>query len=252
MNAVAMLAYNTTDKQLELTINAVQSVLTQDIPTHLWIVNNGSTEPTAKYFDTLLDEFPERVSVITNQFNVPPVKATNALFHMLFNHREVEYVLGVPNDVVLPLNAYSEMLKWPRGIVTATQTGEIDFPRYDKATALSECTPMAVALIRKWVFDALIDKDGYFLDPRFEFYASDCDLALRIAACGIRGVQLDFQYWHYCSASHRLAAPGVARGVTLQADVDRRHFEEKWGFSVTDEAYGQSCGNINFRGAPIK
>ena len=56
---------------------------------------------------------------------------------------------------------------------------------------------MAVMLTRKWAYDALIAKDGFFLDEGFFMYASDCDMALRMASCGIRGVQLDVPYWHY-------------------------------------------------------
>ena len=91
--------------------------------------------------------------------------------------------------------------------MTASQTEDRGFPRFDHARAVSENTPMAVMMTRRWVYDALVVKDGYFFDEGFFNYASDCDLALRLAACGIRGVQLDMQYYHYGSASHRLAPP---------------------------------------------
>jgi len=34
-----------------------------------------------------------------------------------------------------------------------------------------------------------------------------------------------------------------------QADKDREVFISTWGFAVHDDAYGQTCGDINFRGA---
>lgn len=107
---------------------------------------------------------------------------------------------------------------------------------------------MAVALVRKWFYDSLIAKDGYFLDPRYTFYCSDCDMALRMAACGIRGVQLDLQYFHFGSASHKLAPPEIGDAIRREADADRRRFIEKWKFSVDSLEYGAMAQDLNFRG----
>ena len=54
MNPVVMIVYNTTDSQLALTKSAVESVAAQDVgDMELWIINNGSTEPTRKWLDFL-------------------------------------------------------------------------------------------------------------------------------------------------------------------------------------------------------
>ena len=74
------------------------------------------------------------------------------------------------------------------------------------------------------------------------------DLALRLASCGIRGVQLDMQYYHYGSASHRLAPPESGAAQRTQADADRIYFEKKWGFRVDSLEYGQRPADPNFRG----
>jgi GT2 family glycosyltransferase len=253
MNAVAMLVFDSTDEQFQLTKAAVMSVLNQDIPVNLWIVDNGSTyEPTKEWLIGIAIRCHQRIQIIRNPENQSPVRVTNRLFGYLFSKDDCEYILGVPNDVELPPNFYSQLLKCPRGIVTASMTQDREAVHHDggshEAFAVSECTPLAVGLIRKWAHDALVAKDGFFLDPRFEFYCSDCDLALRMAACGIRGIQLSIPYWHFCSASHRLAADGVGKSITDRADIDREVFRQKWGFGVSDEAYGIACGNINFRG----
>jgi len=57
---------------------------------------------------------------------------------------------------------------------------------------------------------------GYFLDEGFWFYGSDCDLALRMAALGIRGVQLDLPYWHYGSASWKKAPETEKQMMLIQ------------------------------------
>jgi GT2 family glycosyltransferase len=105
-----------------------------------------------------------------------------------------------------------------------------------------------VVLLRKWVYDALIARDGYLFDPNIFLYVSDCDFALRLASCGIRGVQLDLQYFHYGSASHRMLPPEKARIITNQADIDRAYFEKKWGFKCDALEYGACAQDINFRG----
>lgn len=248
MNPVAMLMYNSTDAQLELSKEAVASVLDQDILTVLWIANNGSTAPTGVWLDELLEKYPERVVVWTLPVNTAPTKVTNDLFRFIFNKPDGDYILGVPNDIVLPSNAYSQMLKWPRGIVTASQTGDVNFPRIEEARVVSDQTPLAVGLIRRWAWKALVDKDGFFLNEKFFHYASDLDFALRISACGIRGIQLDLQYWHSGSASWRMGDPIIARRITDQANVDRETFERIYGFPVSSPLYAERCGDINFRG----
>jgi len=51
-------------------------------------------------------------------------------------------------------------------------------------------------------------------------------------ACGIHGIQLDIQCYHFSGASHRLAPPEISKAITDQADVDRAYFYSKYGFNV--------------------
>ena len=96
-----------------------------------------------------------------------------------------------------------------------------------------------------------MNRDGFFFDERFFHYASDCDIALRIAGCGIRGIQLDIQYYHYGSASHRSGTNDEKRESGFRADWDRSLFEDKWGFKVDALEYGQKAFDINFRGEEV-
>ena len=173
--------------------------------------------------------------------NKSPLGLVNNCAEYLF--RAYPHVLGIPNDVFLPPNLYREFLKWPRGVVTGSGHGDMNFTRFDSSSAVSENTPMSVVLLRKWAYDAIIAKDGYFFDERFFMYASDCDFALRLASCGIRGIQLDLQYYHFCSASYRLAD-----GYDFGGNADRNKFFEKWGFAVDAYEYGAQAADINFRG----
>jgi GT2 family glycosyltransferase len=248
-HAVIMLCYN----QLSLTQNAMASLLAQDIgPLDILVVNNGSTDGTGEWLAEICRKPPQPhyVQGWHNPTNESPVAAGNrAAEHMFL--RGYSKILGVANDVSLPPNAYRLMNQWRRGIVTASQTADPNFPTVESTKAVSEHTPMAVMITRKWVWDALVSQDGYFLDEGYFNYASDCDLALRLASCGIRGIQLDLPYWHYGSATWKLTSPEDQRKAQLRADADREYFERKWGFKVDSSEYGRIAGDPNFKGVGL-
>lgn len=242
MNAVILTCYDTTPKQLELTKKALESALAQDIPVDVFVYDNGSTQDV----QSLVTRYPD-VACRRSEENDSPVKVANERLGVLFHTYGRDYVLTIPSDVVIPPNLYREFLRWPRGVVTASMT-EGTYTPCVESKAISECTPLCVVMWRRWVYDAVVAKDGFFFDPRYEFYCSDCDLALRMSACGIRGVQLDLTYTHFGSASHRLATPEVGDKIRAQADVDRAAFADKWGFRVFEQQYVDYANDINFRG----
>ena len=246
-NPVFFLCYNRTPEQLSLSKEALASIFAQDIPVHIYAIDNGSTDETWEWMESVAEAHPN-FTCYRNMENISPTKVSNERMEEIFGRLGYKYFLAVPNDVILPPNLYREFLRFPRGIVTGSMTDRRDFPVFESANAVNECTPMAVALVRKWFYDSLIAKDGYFLDPRYTFYCSDCDMALRMAACGIRGVQLDLQYFHFGSASHKLAPPEIGDAIRREADVDRRRFIERWGFPVDAYEYGALAQDINFRG----
>jgi glycosyltransferase involved in cell wall biosynthesis len=255
-HAVLLFSYCQVPEQLELCKGAVASILRQDIGLlDVLLVDNGSTQPVAEWFQYIhgLDndqDVQHRIHTIRNRENVSPVKLCNRALAYLWSLGH-EKVLCVADDVVLPANAYRLMNQWPRGMVCASMTEQREFPVTEEVHAVNECTPMALGIVRKWFYDALVAKDGYYLDEGYFHYASDCDMALRMAACGIRGVQLDLQYFHHGSASWRLLSESDGRKLTDVADIDREYFFKKWGFRVFDEQYVASALDINFRGEQI-
>jgi hypothetical protein len=252
-HAALTIVYVQVEDQFELAKGAIASVLAQDIgPLDILYIDNGSTYPGLRpWLDDLavfLADSPHKLTVIHSAPNKSPIIWANWAYGQLF--KNYDKVLSFPDDVVLPENCYRLMSEWPRGLVTGSMTDQREFPRVEWAEATSECTPAAVSVLRKWFHEALVSKDGYFLDEGYVHYASDCDLALRMAACGLRGIQLNLPYYHYGSASWRLLEPREGRKLTLQADFDRAYFHAKWGFAVADDRYGQTSSDINFRAIP--
>jgi GT2 family glycosyltransferase len=244
MNPVLITAYN----NLSMTKAAVASALAQDVrQIQVKVINNGSTDGTKEWLNDQVDIY-RRLSVHHLRENTPPTTVANDLLEEAFAQDGASHVLAIPNDVVIPKNLYSEFLKWPRGFVTASMTDTLPVTQPEEIKAVSENTPMAVVLVRKWAYQAIVAKDGYFLDERIFHYASDNDLALRMAACGIRGVQLNLNYYHYGSASWRTAESDDQRRMLEQADKDREYFEKRWGFKVSDPQYSECARDINFRG----
>ncbi len=249
-HAVLMFIFNTTEAQLELSKRALDSVLAQDVgPMDVFVVNNGSNQDTVDWLNSLRQPTNGSWLYIKHfDQNVSPLKVVNEFLKTIFIQHE--YVLGLPNDILLPVSAFRLMLQWPRGFVSATpiEQDEPFQPIATTAKAVSENTPFCTMLTRRWAYEAIMAKDGYFFDERYAHYCSDCDLALRMAACGIRGVQLDTPVWHYRSASHRLAGEEIAKQITSQADKDRNAFKDKWGFPVSDPRYAEAARDLNFRG----
>jgi len=251
--AVQLTTYNS----LELLKAAVESVYAQDCQAidhvYLEITNNGSTDATMNWLNSYDVADGDDALVVSNQLvNQSPVKLANNALWRLFSQEGFSEVLMMPNDVVLPTDFVGHLRSWPRGVVTASMSGEMPTGELTYGVqAISENTPMAVVLWRKWCYDAVVAEYGYFLDEGFWFYGSDCDLALRMAALGIRGVQLDLPYWHYGSASWKTAPETEKQMMLIQADVDREYFEKKWNFRVDDPEYSRLAADLNFKGRRI-
>src|SRR5665213_3336625 len=227
-----MIAHN----NLSFTKQAVASVFAQDIPVILALVNNGSTDGTSEWLASLTAPEPHMLWASSNPENVSPVKIANRTYKTFFDEG-AGHVLTMNTDEILPSNCYSEMLKWPRGFVSATDIDQ-NMPEVRIAKPVSENTPFGVILIRKWAYDALVAKDGYFYDENFFLYASDCDVAVRRVLCGIRGIQIDTPFWHYGSATLKLCSPEEREEICKRADEDRAYFLKKYGFGVEQLAKG--------------
>jgi glycosyltransferase involved in cell wall biosynthesis len=244
-NAILLIAYNRTKEQHDLTVDAVNSAIAQDIPCDLYIVDNGSTynETWPWLVQMAIDHprlFPER-----NESNVSPVAVANYWMEKLFMEFGYPHILGIPGDVVLPSYCYKKMLERPEDIVAAIADGgpnppiEVD----EDVLRLHGDVHMSVPLVRKSAYDKLLAKDGHFFDEIYYLYCSDCDLKLRLIDAGISTAQTNIRLWHYGGASHRLAPEG--QRTPDHAGEDRAHFYNRWGFTVGSEEWDRRIAKIN-------
>ena len=223
MNPVLMLCYNTTETQLEWTKRSIASILAQDRPIDLTVINNGSTWPDSRpWLDSL------GIMVEHHESNTSPIKHANRYVARMFSSG-AEYVLGVPDDATFPPNLYSELLSFDYGFVSAGMACANAQPPPQKAKMLHNDCHFAVMLTRKRAHDAIVSAFGSFFDEDYFHYASDCDMKQRWRKLGILGCQTDIQCYHYGSASWRLATPEASLAIHAQADRDRATYFLKWG-----------------------
>jgi glycosyltransferase involved in cell wall biosynthesis len=243
-NAILLIAYNRTKEQHDLTVDAVNSALAQDIPCDLYIVDNGSTynETWPWLVQMAIDHprlFPER-----NESNVSPVAVANYWADKLFVEFDYPHILGIPNDVVIPSSLYRLLLVRPEQLVGAIADGGPNPPpELGEVERLHGDVHMAVTLLRKSAYDTLTAKDGYYYDERYWNYCSDCDLKLRLIDAGISTCQTNLYCYHYGGASHRLAP--VGQRTPDHAGEDRAHFYNRWGFMVGSEEWDRRIAKIN-------
>jgi len=233
VNAVAITAYN----NLELTQKAVESVCKQDIPVDLWLINNGSTDGTQEWFEWFAYKTDISVQIVREEKNRSPIALANEVLPEIF--KKHDYVLGVCNDTAIPTNLYSQLLRFPRGMVAAHMDCPVEDPPPCIAKMIHEDPHFSVMLLRKWAHDAIKEAYGSYYDERYFMYASDCDLKMRMREVGIRGCQTDIQCWHWGSAAwrHPSVPESERREMLAQADLDRDTFKLIWGFAIGSEEY---------------
>jgi glycosyltransferase involved in cell wall biosynthesis len=239
-NAVLFLCYNSTPAQLALAKPALDSILAQDIPCDIFVLDNGSAPETQEWLASIAAPAPHTLTVAHYPENQSPVKLVNEWTHELFVKRGYPYILGCPNDILLPANLYSSLLLWPQDMVGAGMHGTNPPALIDNTQTyrIHGDVHMSVVLTRRAGYDKLAAQDGYFLDPNFWLYANDCCLKMRMAQTGVTTAQIEnLLCWHYGSASHRLASPFECIAMNQQADRDREYFARKYGFGIGSPEY---------------
>lgn len=228
MNPVLMLTHNC----LEMTKRCVESVMNQNIPSDLTIIDNGSFDGIREWLNS--DAFTG--CSLSLPHNVGVSYGWNVGLEGIL--RRDEHCLVVNNDVILPPWFYRELLSYDVPFVTGVSVDNMD--------AIKE-VPMRVPLVGHPDFSAfLIRRDAWNkigpFDVGMKFYAQDCDYHVRACQAGITLKAASLPFYHERSSTLNLASSEEREEIQLQANRDREYFLRKYGFSVGSEEYQRATG----------
>jgi GT2 family glycosyltransferase len=229
VNPVVMLCRNS----LALTKQAVQSVLEQDIPVQLHVVDNNSQDGTTEWLESFCPN--------TTTFRPAQGVSSGWNYALTTIFRRCNHALVVNNDVVLRPDTYRSLLEDGGDFVTAVSVDNMEGIRGEWRKAPRPHPDFSCFLIRKHVWD----KVGGF-DESMWLYASDGDYHLRMHKAGIEAYTIGIPFYHYASGTLKSASPGEKAMIEAQAEKDRRTFEQKWGVQVGTPPYYALFGH----GAP--
>jgi len=223
MNHVLMLACN----NRHLTQRAIESVLKQDIPVCLCVLNDASTDDTAAYLNSL----PEIYAV-----HMPSSLGVSKLWNLglatAFDE-DVEHVLVLNNDLELPPHYYRLLLEINEGFISGVSVNQREMMQHYSST-LRPHPDFSAFLIRKEVWRRV----GPF-DERFVLYCGDLDYHIRMHRFHVKAWGMNLPFYHQRSSSIKLASNEERDRIQAIADEDRRQFKLKYGFEVWSPEYSR-------------
>jgi GT2 family glycosyltransferase len=212
---------------LELTKKCVASVRAQDVPTETVIVDNASTDGTEEWIYDTRTGFEYLWQA---PYNRGVSWGWNIALKYMFGRGDVEHVLVVNNDTILPPWFYYTLLSYDLPFVTGISVDNIDEIAYPSQWAEpGECPDFSAFLIRRDAWELI----GPF-DEGMVHYASDIDYHIRAKKLGIPLLNSGVPFYHERSSTLKLANPVEKRQIELQADADREYFAKKHGFTVEE------------------
>lgn len=228
---------------LEYTKLCISSIKNNtDTPYHLIVVDNYSTDGTAKYLENLKQEMTDNLTVITNKENLGWCVGLNQGIKAASN----EYVCFLNNDTLVTQGWLKKMLdKFTDNIAAIGPISNAVSGRqhiqYNKPGVITEPAKFLIGfclLIRRDVLDILYKLDGYYIDERFGFGSSDeLDLAIRVQQAGFSMlIARDVYIHHFCSKTLERITDN------LQAFHGEKYkiLEDKWGVNIIKTHLGQS------------
>jgi len=235
MNPVLMLCHNA----LDMTKRAVCSVLYQDIPTRLLVIDNASDDGTWEW----LQQQPEVESVAFRpQLGVSKGWNWGLRQWFEFGGRSAEHVLVLNNDVELPKWFYRTLLSRLSPTVGFVTGVSVDNRPYcqsarepktgGEAPAMAPCPDFSAFCISRRVWQAV----GPF-DERMVFYAGDNDYHVRAARAGLPLMNCGAPFYHERSSTLRQASAEERAQIEAQANADRAVFKGLYGCNPWDPEY---------------
>lgn len=217
---------------LDMTKKAVKTVLSQDIPVNLLIIDNESTDGMSEYFRTV-----DTVGYV--YFNPPKSVAASWNYGLkFFFDIGYEHVLVVNNDIELRPDNYRRLLADGGGFVTGV--GVREWPPDGPPSFERRPHPdFSNYLIRRDTYYKVGPFDENFLCA----FGEDWDYHVRMHLAGVNAHCIDLPFLHHGSMTIKNATPSEIRKIQQQADKNRAYFKKKWGMAGASEEYYKFFGN---------
>lgn len=229
MNWIVMPVHNC----LTLTQRCIPTLFRQTIPVRLFIANDGSTDGTAPYLNSLDTDVVQHTTA-----DIGVTETWNRALHYLFS-QGAPHVLVVNNDTEFLPEFYETLLKWDAPFVTGVSVNSRDKMRIIPPLAASPHPDFSAYLIRRECWERV----GPF-DESMKFYCQDGDYHLRMNHAGVRAVALNVPFYHERSATIKSASPEEQQAMQEQAQEDRAAFQRKWGCVMGTPEYTALYHNV--------
>jgi len=230
-NPVLILSYN----QLPLLQRCIKSVRAQDIPTSLYVVDNGSTDGSREWLGS--DEYEGIAAINSNNTGVS--KGWNqGLRHIFatspqegYHHIAADHCLVLNQDVILPPFFYRELLNCQVPLVTGypVETME-ELGKFRLNLTPAPC--FSAFLIRRKCWETV----GPF-DERLWSWAGDCAYHVEGHQRGVSMQKAEIPFFHQAGTTMRTASPEEREWFGRRAEADRETFKSIYGCKPDDPQY---------------
>lgn len=230
---VVMLCRNS----LELTKRAVESVLNQDVPVRLYLIDNCSSDGTDSWAneqgkDVLVFRFCPPLGVSAG-WNFGLSEAFRRRDHAAMKSAfDSDHAFVINNDVILRSDCLRELLADGGPFVTGVGVDTIEAIGGGFLKSVRPHPDFSCFMIRREVWE----KVGLF-DERMVLYASDADYHVRMHQAGIHAYTIGMPFYHYASGTLKTASGYEKQRIQEQADRDRAVFERKYGCQIGSPEY---------------
>lgn len=211
---------------LELTKRAVESVLAQDVPVSLRVIDNCSSDGTMDYLQSMIPD------VMSWHFCPGLGVSASWNFGLVNAFRHADHALVINNDIELRPDTLRELLN--SGFLFATGVGvsEIGAHTREFVKSIRPHPDFSCFLISKLCWEAV----GPF-DESMKLYASDADYHVRMQQANIYACTIGIPFYHYASGTLKQATAIDRRLIQEQADRDRETFQRKWCVKIGSPEY---------------